>query len=255
MQKHLRAEGEFKYIQVGQGEPLLLLHGLFGALSNFEDLINHFKNSHEVVIPILPIYSMPLNKTSVSSLVQFVERFVDYKALDGLHLVGNSLGGHVALLYTLANKNKVASVTLTGSSGLFESAMGDTFPKRGDYQYIKTKTEETFYDPKTATKELVDEVFDIVNDNEKVLRVLAMARSALKQNLTDHLKDIEAPTLLIWGAQDKITPPFVGEEFHKLIKNSELYFIEETGHAPMMEKPEVFNEILEEFLQKVEYAR
>ncbi len=254
MQELVKQDGEFNYIQVGQGEPMLLLHGLFGALSNFQELIEYFKVNYEVFIPILPIYSMPLQDTSVSSLVKFVERFVAFKQLNSIHLVGNSLGGHVALLYALSNEDKVATITLTGSSGLFESAMGDTFPKRGDYEYIKKKTEETFYDPNTATPELIDEVFSIVNDNEKVLRVLAMARSALKQNLADRLQYITAPTLLIWGQEDKITPPFVGEEFHKLISNSELHFIKHTGHAPMMERPAVFNEILEEFLQKIEYA-
>lgn len=254
MQEQIREEGEFSYLEIGHGEPLLLLHGLFGALSNFGDLIQYFKDSHRVIIPLLPIYTMPLLETSVTSLVDYLERFVYFKELTNLHLVGNSLGGHVALLYTLTNMNQVASVTLTGSSGLFESAMGDTFPKRGDYEYIKAKTQETFYSPETATKELVDEVFAIVNDNEKVLRVLAMARSALKQNLADRLQYITAPTCLIWGTDDRITPPFVGEEFHKLIKNSELHFIDQTGHAPMMEQPSAFNSILEEFLQKVEYA-
>lgn len=251
-QKDIQNEGEFTFIEQGEGEVLLLLHGLFGALSNFEELINHFKQNYNVVIPVLPLYSLELKDTSVMSLVAFIERFVEYKQYDKVHLIGNSLGGHVAQLYALHNLDKIKTITLTGSSGLFESAMGDTFPKRGSYEYIQKKTEETFYNPKTATKELVDEVFEIVNNNNKVLRVLAMARSALKQNLGEHLHKIDKPVALIWGQQDTITPPFVAEEFHKLLPNSFLTFIDKAGHAPMMEKPAEFNEILERFLNNHE---
>lgn len=251
MAQDVQHEDEFNFIEEGEGEVLLLLHGLFGALSNFKELINYFKKDYRVVIPVLPLYEMELKDTTVMSLVHFIERFVAYKKYDRVNLIGNSLGGHVAQLYALRNLNKVNSITLTGSSGLFESAMGDTFPKRGSYEYIQKKTEETFYDPKTATKELVDVVFDIVNNNEKVLRVLSMARSALKQNLEDHLHKIDCPVALIWGKQDSITPPFVAEKFHELLPNSELHFINKTGHAPMMEKPDEFNEILGTFLQTV----
>ena len=253
MSQTIRQEDEFNYIEEGEGETLLLLHGLFGALSNFKELINYFKTDYRVIIPVLPLYEMELKDTTVMSLVKFIERFVAFKELDNLNLIGNSLGGHVAQLYALDNLEKVKSITLTGSSGLFESAMGDTFPKRGSYEYIQQKTEETFYDPKTATKELVDEVYDIVNNNDKVLRVLSMARSALKQNLAEHLHKIELPVALIWGKQDAITPPFVADEFHKLLPNSQLNFIDQTGHAPMMERPNEFNKILEKFLQTVYY--
>ena len=133
----------------------------------------------------------------------------------------------------------------------FESAMGDSYPKRGDYEYIKKKAELTFHNPAFATKELVDELFDIVNDRNKVLRVLTTAKSAIRQNLAEEVSKISAPTLLVWGNNDTITPPFVGEEFHKLIPNSKLLFIDECGHAPMMEQPEEFNRYLSEFLDEI----
>ncbi len=246
-------ENGFRYIESGpkNNETLLLLHGLFGALSNFAGIIKHFSDRYNVVVPILPIYEMPIFEVSVMGLVDFVTRFVDYKAYDHVHLLGNSLGGHIAQLYALANPDKVASITQTGSSGLFESAFGTAFPKRGDYEYIKTKTGDTFYDPSVASKELVDEVFGIVNDRNKAIRVVATAKSAVRHNLGDKLHSIKAPTLLVWGKQDTVTPPFVAEKFHELITNSRLHFIDQCGHAPMMEKPEEFNTILKEFLEEV----
>jgi pimeloyl-ACP methyl ester carboxylesterase len=164
-------------------------------------------------------------------------------------LLGNSLGGHVGLVYILSHPEKIKTLTLTGSSGLFENAMGDSYPKRGDYEYIRAKTAETFYDPAVATKELVDEVFEITNSRIKVIKIIALAKSAIRNNLGEELGQIKVPTLLIWGKNDKVTPPFVAEDFHKLIPNSELAFIDQCGHAPMMEVPKAFNEILEQFLK------
>lgn len=247
-----KEENGFRYIESGtQGETLLLLHGLFGALSNFQGIIDHFSDRYNVVVPLLPIYEMPIFQVSVMGLVDFTTKFVEYKGYDKVHLLGNSLGGHVALLYALAHPERIASITLTGSSGLFESAFGTAFPKRGDYEYIKNKTAETFYDPAVASKELVDEVFDIVNDRNKAIRVVATAKSAVRHNLGDKLHNIKAPTLLIWGKQDAVTPPFVGEKFHELISDSRLYFLDACGHAPMMEKPDDFNNILDGFLKEV----
>jgi len=128
--------------------------------------------------------------------------------------------------------------------------MGETYPKRGDYEFIKKKTELTFYDPATATKELVDEVFGIVNNRLKALKVITLAKSAIRHNLGDELQEIKVPTCLIWGKNDTITPPMVAEEFLKLIPNSELHWIDKAGHAAMMERPKEFNEILAPFLAK-----
>lgn len=245
----VKEEGNFKYIESEGGEEtLLLLHGLFGALSNFSGIIDEFKDKYNVVVPILPIFDLPIRKVSVSGLVDYVIDFVEYKGFDQVNVLGNSLGGHITLLFALSKPEYIKSIILTGSSGLFESAMGSSFPKRGDYEFIKNKTEGTFYDPKVATKELTDEVFDIVNDRNKAIRIIATAKSAVRHNLGDKLHQIEAPTLLIWGKQDNITPPFVGEKFNELIENSQLEFVEKCGHAPMMEKPAIFNKILSDFL-------
>ncbi|MBX9782215.1 MAG: alpha/beta hydrolase [Chitinophagaceae bacterium] len=246
--KHL---DKFRYIEEGSGEPLVLLHGLFGALSNFKDLIEYFKKHNTVVVPMLPLFELDLLHTTVGGLEKFVHKFIEAKGYENIHLLGNSLGGHVALVHTLKHQQRIKSLILTGSSGLFENGMGDTYPKRGDYEYIKRKTELTFYDPATATKELVDEVYDIVNQRTKVIKIIALAKSAIRNNLGEELNEIKVPALLIWGNNDTITPPFVGKEFNRLIPNSELHFIDSCGHAPMMEKPQEFNEILHGFLTKL----
>ena len=251
MDYEIKKEGKFEYLEVGEGEVLMLLHGLFGALSNFSDLIERFRTTHKVVVPLLPLFDLDILHTSVTGLAKHVHQFIEHKGYDHIHLLGNSLGGHVALVHVLKHPEKIKSLTLTGSSGLFENAMGDSYPKRGDYEYIKNKTALTFYDPAMATKELVDEVFEITKNRMKVIKIIALAKSAIRNNLGDELKQIQLPTLLIWGKNDTVTPPFVAEEFHKLIPHSKLYFIDKCGHAPMMEVPGEFNDLLDNFLQSL----
>ena len=240
----------FRYIDEGEGEVLLLLHGLFGALSNFKAIIDEFSTRYRVVVPILPLFELEVVNSTIDGLMEYVESFIEYKELHKLNLLGNSLGGHISLLYTLKNQGKVNSLILTGSSGLFENSIGDSYPKKGDYEFVKAKTEYTFYHPETATKELIDEVYEIVNNREMAIRVLYIARSAIRHNVRDSLHTIVLPVKLIWGREDKITPLFAGEEFERILPNAELTILEECGHAPMMEYPQIFNQILDSFLSK-----
>jgi len=247
----LKEENGFKYIDEGEGEVLLLLHGLMGALSNWDDVIEEFKSEYRVIIPILPIYDLPLITTGVKSLSKFVHKFVTYKGLKNITLLGNSLGGHVALIYVLSHPEVVKALVLTGSSGLYENAFGGSFPRRGSYDFVKEKVEYTFYDPATATKELVDEVFATINDRHSVIRILAMAKSAIRHNMKKDIHKITIPVCLIWGRDDKITPPEVAVEFNEELPDAELHWIDKCGHAPMMEQPEAFNKILKPFLEKI----
>lgn len=246
----VKEENGFKFVDEGEGPVLLLLHGLFGALSNWEGVVNRFSKSYRVIIPMLPIYEMPLKEAGLEGLRTFLEDFVNFKKLDNIILMGNSLGGHIALLYTLKNGSKVTKLILTGSSGLFEDSMGGSYPKRGNYDYIRERVAYTFYDPAVASKELVDEVFEITNSIPKCMRIVAIAKSAQRNNMADEIPNITIPTLLVWGLNDTITPPVVAYEFNRLIPSSELRFIDKCCHAPMMEHPETFNELVEDFLSK-----
>lgn len=251
MEFELKKEHGFSYIDEGEGEVLLLLHGLMGALSNWDEVIEHFKPKYRVIIPVLPIYDLPLLTTGVKTMAKYVHKFVQYKQLKDIMLLGNSLGGHVALIYVLSHPSVVKAMVLTGSSGLYENAFGGSFPKRGSYEFIKEKVEYTFYDPQTATKELVDDVYRIINDRHSVIRILAMAKSAIRHNMKKDLHKIHVPVSLIWGKNDKITPPEVAVEFHEALPDSELNWIDHCGHAPMMERPEEFNRLLGNFLQRI----
>lgn len=251
MKNQLIETNGYRYVEAGSGQPIIILHGLMGGLSNFAGFYSHFSNTgYRVIIPELPVYDKPLLKTTVKEFANYLHEFVGFMKLNDFVLLGNSLGGHIALLYTKFHPDMVKGLIITGSSGLYENAMGDGYPKRGNYDYIKMKSEEVFYDPKVATKEIVDEVFETVNDRNKLVKTLAVAKSAIRHNMSNDLPGMETPTAIIWGEQDSVTPPRVAEEFNRLLPNSTLYWIDKCGHAPMMEHPDRFNEIVSEWLQK-----
>ncbi|WP_375238269.1 alpha/beta fold hydrolase [Aurantibacter sp.] len=251
MTHQLTTEGKYTYLEVGKGTPLLVLHGLMGGLSNFDSVTEHFsQKGYKVIVPILPLYTKSLLKTNVKAFSKYVYEFIQFKKLDQVILLGNSLGGHIGLYLTKLHPECVKALIITGSSGLYESAMGSGYTKRGDYEVIKKKAQDVFYDPAIATKEIVDEVYETVNDRNKLIKTLAIAKSAIRHNMAKELPKMTTETCIIWGENDIVTPPEVAEEFHSLLPNSELFWIDKCGHAAMMEHPEEFNQILDSWLTK-----
>jgi pimeloyl-ACP methyl ester carboxylesterase len=251
MKNNLRQEGKFTYLEQGEGTPIVILHGLMGGLSNFDGVIDYFpKHGYKVVIPELPLYSMSLLKTSVQTFAKYLKEFVDFKGYDKVILLGNSLGGHIALLATKLYPEIIQGLIITGSSGLYENSMGESYPRRGDYEFIKKKAQDVFYDPEIATKEVVDEVYETVSDRNKLVKTLAIAKSAIRHNMAQDLPKMKTPTCIIWGKDDNVTPPEVAEDFQRLLPDADLYWVDQCGHAAMMEHPHIFNELLHDWLKK-----
>jgi pimeloyl-ACP methyl ester carboxylesterase len=249
----IKKEGRYSYLEIGEGTPIVILHGLMGGLSNFDGVANYFSTrGYKIVIPELPIYTQNLLKTNVKAFAKYVKDFITFKKFERVILLGNSLGGHIALYHTKMYPEKMLGLVITGSSGLYESAMGDSYPRRGDYEYIQKKAEAVFYDPKIATKEIVDEVYSMANDRIKLIKTLTIAKSAIRHNMAKDLPKIHVPTCIIWGKNDTVTPPEVALEFDRLLPNSTLYWIDKCGHAAMMEHPDEFNRLLEVWLEKSE---
>lgn len=250
MKFELTTEEKFSFIKQGEGHPIILLHGLMGGLSNFDETIAYFSGKgFKVYAPVLPIYDFSVLNTNLTTIAKYVGKFIKTVVKQPVTLVGNSMGGHVALILTLARPELVHSLCLTGSSGLYEKPFGDSFPRKSDKEYIRKKTQEVFYDPIVATDELVDEVFAVVNDRMKGIKTVMLARSAIKHNMLNDLPNIKCPTCIIWGKQDGVTPPDVAVEMDRLIPDSDLFWMDKCGHAAMMEKPTEFNEILYNWLK------
>ncbi|MEE9362956.1 MAG: alpha/beta hydrolase [Cellulophaga sp.] len=251
MEEKIIKEGKYSYVEIGEGPPIMILHGLMGGLSNFHGVMDYFPTKgYTVIVPELPIYDRPLLKTNVKNFAEFVQDFITFKKLKDVILLGNSLGGHIGLLHTKLYPESVKALVITGSSGLYESAMGNGYPRRGDYEFIKKKAQDVFYDPAVATKEIVDEVYATVNDRIKLIKTLTIAKSAIRHNMAKDLPKMKTPTLIIWGEEDIVTPPNVADEFQELLPDSDLFWIKKCGHAPMMEHPNEFNDIFDKWLIK-----
>jgi pimeloyl-ACP methyl ester carboxylesterase len=247
----LKKENKFSYIEAGEGTPIIVLHGLMGGLSNFDSVSDFFSSKgYKILIPELPLYTMSLLKTNVKSFAKYLHDFIEFKGYKEVILLGNSLGGHIGLYHTKMFPESVKALIITGSSGLYESAMGGGYTKRSDYEVIKKKAQDVFYDPAVATKEIVDEVYETVNDRHKLIKTLAIAKSAIRHNMSKDLPNMKTPTCIIWGKNDNVTPPEVAEEFNELLPDSELHWIDKCGHAAMMEHPIEFNEIMNTWLDK-----
>ena len=249
MNRSMADKTKLRFIEQGQGEPIVLLYGLFGSAGNFDATVRDFRQTYRVIIPVFPFYEQDV-RVDIFMLSAFLGNLIKELELERFHLFGNSMGGHIALLYTLEHPEKISSLILSGSSGLYETGLGDTFPRRRDYDYIKTKTQMTFYKPEVATKELVDEIYTTVN-SRKAIQILSLAKSTIHNNLEKELHKIQAPCCLIWGKNDIITPPHVAKDFQRLIPHAELHLIDECGHVPMMERPDEFNLLLHHFLDEL----
>jgi 2-hydroxy-6-oxonona-2,4-dienedioate hydrolase len=246
----IKEERKFKWIEEGgRGQPIILLHGLMGGIENFGEMVDFISAEYKVYGLDLKLFEGSLLKVSVKSLSDYLYRFMKHLNLKSAVLIGNSMGGHIGLIFSKEHPEMVDGLILTGSSGLYENAMGDSFPRRGDKDYIRKKTEEVFYNPKVATNELVDRVFEIANNRVSILRLLGYAKSAIRHNMAEDLPHFKMPVCLIWGEHDKVTPPKVAHEFHSLLPNSELHWVPLCGHAPMWEHPEEFSKIALQWLK------
>lgn len=247
----IKRKKKYTYIEEGEGHPIVLLHGLMGGLSNFDQVLNYFsKRGYRIIIPELPLYTSTILTNKLGVFAKFLNHFLNDLGIEKATLIGNSLGGHITLITALKYPEKVHSLVLTGSSGLYEKSFGESFPKISDYEYVKNGCESIFYDPSIATKDVVDGVYSTLNDRAKALKIIYIARAAMRHNMANDLKNIKQPSLVLWGKQDPVTPPEVAEEFHQKLPNSDLIWIDKCGHAPMMEHPDLFIQHLEKWLEK-----
>ncbi|MBX2899490.1 MAG: alpha/beta hydrolase [Cyclobacteriaceae bacterium] len=239
------------YITVGQGPVVILLHGLFGNLAMWKSVIEVLKNEYKVIVPRLPLFELTIENTNVKYLAKTLHDFIDWHQLTDVILIGHALGGQVALMYTHQYPQNVDRLILTSSTGLLEKpAFTDSDVHIHDYEYIQDRIEDAFYHKDFVSEDLVNEIFTTVQSIPKRLALGSISRSAQHYKVTSFLNKIDHPVLLMWGLQDKISSPESALHFHDLLPNSEVKFIDECGHVPMVEQAEQYNKHLLGFLKE-----
>ncbi len=233
---------------------LVFLHGMFGKPWHWQACADRMASSWKILNPVLPLLEIKADSRAIISLGDHVVRSMDAAGMDRAVLAGNSLGGHIAARMALHHPDRVAGLVLTGSSGLFERGIS-TIPRRPTAPWIRLKMGEVFHDTVHVTDELVTEMFEFLSNMRRVLQMVRIARCAKRDVLRDLLPGINCPVQLIWGEYDEVTPPAVGQEFHELLPNSELHMIKQCGHVAMVERPEIFNDLVAPFLARITAKR
>jgi pimeloyl-ACP methyl ester carboxylesterase len=238
----------FRWLERGEGEPVVLLHGLMGRTDHWEQALEALRHLCRPIALALPILETDMPEASIEEIVRYVIRFLDALDIQRAVVGGNSLGGHVALEMALSYRERVSGLILTGSSGLFERTFTRGVPHRPSEAYVRQKMEEIFFDSRFVTPEWVESVRRTVTTPASAIRVVRFARAAKRHNIEDRLGEIDAPALLVWGKEDRITPPEVAERFQALLPDSRLTFLPCCGHAPMLEQADAFNEVVADWL-------
>jgi pimeloyl-ACP methyl ester carboxylesterase len=241
---------QFRWLERGEGEAVILLHGLMGEMDHWEVALEALGDLCRPLAPMLPIFDPALTETSIAALARHVLTLLDALEIGRAVVGGNSLGGHVAIELALRWPERVSGLILTGSSGLFERGFARNVPHAPSAEYVRAKMQEVVYDPALVTPSWVEAIRGLLTTRATAMRVLRFARAARHHSLESELPRLAVPTLLVWGKDDRITPPDVAERFHALIPNSELVYLPNCGHAAMLEQPRAFADVVGQWLQE-----
>lgn len=243
-----------RYVEHGRGDtPVILLHGLFGTPDNWKPVMEELADDYYFFALQFPIDHGEGRShqefSGVKELTDCVEELIDQLQLDRSIVCGNSLGGQVAVDYALRCPDKVDRLIITGSAGLFERSLSDGKRPQINRDIVRQRVNEVFYDERHSTDQLVDGIYRMLTDRRYVRFLIRVAKATRDRNMKEELGQLAMPTLIIWGRNDRITPPSVAEEFHEGIPNARLVFLDECGHAPPIEQPSQFARLMREFLE------
>lgn len=236
-----------EHIEAGQGEPVTLLHGLFGGPENWLAVIEELGRDFRVLAPKFPLDGS-VAMTSVQELTEFVKEFLDTQGIERTALSGNSLGGHVALDFALRYPQRTTKLILAGSAGLYERHLSDGNLPKPDRAFIREQAQKIFYDQHHVTDQMIEEIYQQLQDRQYIRFLIRVAKATRDYRMDDLLSRVQVPTLLVWGAQDEVTPPSVAHQFQRSLPQAQLIFFDRCGHAPPIEHPREFGQAVREFL-------
>jgi 2-hydroxy-6-oxonona-2,4-dienedioate hydrolase len=236
------------YIDTGKGRPVILLHGLFGNLVVWRPIIDKLQETHRIIVPRLPLFETTLQHPNLNSLLEILHHFLEWFKLTDVTLIGTDFGGQLALCYANKFPNRVRNIILSGSSGYFENL---PLVQR-DYEYdckaVDNLTKTTFFKQEQATAGIVRKLHATANALSRELYNRNPSMLSHQNGLPQFLRKLNLPVLLIWGLEDKITPPEVALQFHDELRAGTLKFIHQCGHLPMIDKPEIYLYHVKHFL-------
>lgn len=231
---------------------VVFLHGLFGSPAHWTEVMSLLAPHYRVIAPQLPIDHRSDRRkngvTSIRELQEVVAELLEGLRLERFVLCGNSLGGLIAIDYALQHPDRVQGLVLAGSAGLYERSLTQGVKPKATREFVRTVIRDIFHDEAMITDPLIDEWYAAISDRDYARFILRLSRATRDRCVEEELSKIQAPTLIIWGRNDKITPPYVGEQFRDRIEGATLQFIDECGHSPNLEQPHAFGDLIQAFL-------
>ncbi len=241
------------YLDKGEGAPIILLHGLFGDVGIWLPLAKALVEAgYRVVVPRLPLFDLPFEHTNITYLVRLLHEFAKEHQLQDVTLVGHAVGGQLALFYAHHHPEEVRKTVLISSNGLLDKN-ANRFSERIDhldFQSVNRQVERAFFQPLEVTNKISSEIYSTIQDIPRRASLGTLLRSATNNSVSNFLSRFTIPTLLIWGLQDKINTPEVALHFYDLIPNAEVRFLDQCGHVPMLEQPEIVQDLIKQFINK-----
>ncbi|MCC7389805.1 MAG: alpha/beta hydrolase [Phycisphaerales bacterium] len=238
----------------GSGTPVVFLHGLVGLNEHWEEVASRVQGQVRCIMLELPLLALPREVCSITGVADLTQQFIRGYLDDPAVLVGNSFGGHVALRVALEHPDIVSGLVLAGSSGLIERSMVREVQIRPSREWLAEKIGELFHDRAHMREADLDRAFKELSQRAKARAMVRLSRSARQNHLGTQMREIAAPTVLIWGRQDVVTPPEAAEQFHQLLPNSRLVWFDQCGHVPMVEKADEFAAELLKFVGEIASA-
>ncbi|MDX2116540.1 MAG: alpha/beta hydrolase [Planctomycetota bacterium] len=252
---HDRVTGvDIRVDRAGAGRPLAVLNGLLGLNQHWFPCLSRWVNKAECFVLQPPLLEMRGPGCSVDGVtrltVSVLETLVDQPAV----LVGNSLGGHVALRIAMERPDLVRALVLVGSSGLFERGFERGVEHNPSRTWLERKIRELFHDPARMWPGMVEEAYAELSRRSAARALVKLGRSAKNDHLGEKLAGLRTPALLVWGREDIVTPPEVAEQFHVLLPNSKLVWLDRCGHAPQIERPDELSAAIADYLDELDLA-
>jgi len=240
--------------EVGTGVPVVFLHGLVGLNEHWDAVVARVHHKMRCTLFELPLLRLRGEHCSIQGVAALTQRFLEEHSSEPSVLVGNSFGGHVAVRVALQRPDLVRGLVLAGSSGIIEKSLVSDVQIRPSRDWLRRKIGELFYDQSKMREADLERAHRELSDRGGARAMVKLSRSARRDHLGSRMREIAAPTLIIWGREDIVTPPEAAEQFAELISDSRLVWFDACGHAPMIEKPELFADSMLEFAEHLEAA-
>jgi pimeloyl-ACP methyl ester carboxylesterase len=259
---------EVDYVEIGEGEPILFLHGISGCWQNWLENLPHFGRGRRAIAVDLPGFGaspMPSWDIDIPAYGRLVHDFCEKLGVEGATVVGNSMGGFVAVEAVTTNPGRFSRLVLVSAAGILNTwnpearatatayawkRFGPLVADRGEWIVSHPRSRQAVLGPfmRYPNRLRADLLWEQMNGGMRCPGFGDALRALIRHDVRERLGAIQMPTMVVWGQSDRVIPMAAALSYHRRIPHSRLEIFERTGHVPQLERPARFNALLDDFL-------